>query len=134
MADSLRSQNGAGAVLVIPNSHRPTPRILEPPSRRRSPKDPVADEAVLHPPEADGVAMVDAGISESEAAAAAWTAALLPLVKGKIMLDKTKMAWTSDALGEVERANKRGSFTREVLKVRKFVVKRAWVKPLRTSH
>jgi len=57
-------------------------------------------------------------MSESEAAAA-WTAALLPLVKGKIMLDKAKIARISDALGEVERANKRGSFAREVLKVSK---------------
>jgi hypothetical protein len=61
-------------------------------------------------------------MSESDSeAAAAWTAALLPLVKGKIMFDKAKMARTSDALGEVERANKRGSFAREVLKVSKSV-------------
>jgi hypothetical protein len=114
----LRFRNG---VAVIPNSHRSTPRILEPPSRRRSPKDAAADEAFGPPLEADGVALVDsianARISESEAAA--WTAALLPLVKGKIMLDKTKIARTSDALGEVERANQRGSFAREVLKVSK---------------
>jgi hypothetical protein len=108
-------------VVVIPNSHRSTPRILEPPSRRRSPKDAAADEDFGPPLEADGVALVDttanARISESEAAA--WTAALLPLVKGKIMLDKTRIARTSDALGEVERANQRGSFAREVLKVSK---------------
>ncbi|KAF8490953.1 hypothetical protein F5888DRAFT_1081978 [Russula emetica] len=122
-ADSLRFQNG---VVVIPNSHRSTPRILEPPSRRRSPKDAVAgvatDEA-FSPLEADDVALVvdaaNAGISKSEAAA--WTAALLPLVKGKILLDKTKIARTSDALGEVERANQRGNFAREVLKVSKSV-------------
>ena len=98
--------------MVVPNSHRTTPRILEPPSRPRSPKDAAADEA-LRPLDA-----ANASMSESEAAAA-WTATLLPLVKGKIMLDKTKIAQTSDALGEVERANERGSFAREVLKVSK---------------
>jgi len=111
-ADSLRFQNG---VVVIPNSHRSTPRILEPPSRRRSTKG-TADEA-FRPLDADGVAPVDAansGISESEAAA--WTAALLPLVKGKIVLNKTKIAQISITLGEVERANQRGSFASEVLK------------------
>lgn len=61
--------------------------------------------------------------SESEAAAA-WTAALLPLVKGKIMLDKAKIGLTSEALGEVERANKRASFTREVLKVSEVLLSR----------
>jgi hypothetical protein len=122
-SDSLRFQNGAGAVVVIPtNSHRSTPRrILEPPSRRRSPKGAAAaDEAFVPPLEADGVALVDtvdARIGESEAAA--WSAALLPLVKGKIMLDKTKIARIDDALGEVERANQRASFAREVLKVSK---------------
>jgi hypothetical protein len=123
----LRFQNG---VIVIPNSHRSTPRILEPPSRRRSPKDAAADEAFCPPLEADGVVLVDttanARISESEAAA--WAAALLPLVKGKIMLDKTKVAQTSDALGEVERANQRGSFAREVLKVSKAL--KPWANPL----
>jgi hypothetical protein len=93
-----------------------------------------ADEAFFHSLGADGdVALVDAGAnekisgSESEAAAA-WTAALLPLVKGKIMLDKTKMALTSDALGEVEHANKRASLAREVLKVSEVLLSRA---PLR---
>jgi hypothetical protein len=110
----LPFQNGAGAVVVNPNSHRSTPRILEPPSRRRSPKDVAVDEA-FRPLDA-----ATASMSESEAAAA-WTAALLPLVKGKIMLDKAKIARTSDALGEVERANNRGSFAGEVLKVSKIV-------------
>ena len=70
--------------------------------------------------EGDGLALVDAAnarISESEAAA--WTAVLLPLVKGKIELDKVKIARISEVLGEVERANQRGSFAREVLKVSK---------------
>jgi hypothetical protein len=120
--------------VVIPNSHRSTPRILEPPSRRRSPKDAAAvaaDEAFFHSLGPEGGAdLVDAGAnarisgSESEAAAA-WTAALLPLVKGKITLDKTKIAQTSDALGEVEHANKRGSFAREVLMVSKVLLSRA---------
>jgi len=69
------------------------------------------------------MALVDAAnvsISESEAASAcAWTAALLPQVKGKTKFDKMKIARTSDALGEVERANERGSFAREALKVSK---------------
>jgi hypothetical protein len=38
---------------------------------------------------------------------------------GEGMLDKTKIAWINDALGEVERANQRGSFAHEVLKVSK---------------
>lgn len=114
-ADSSRFQNG---VLVIPNSQRSTPRILEPPSRRRSPKD-AADEA-FRPLEADGVVPIDtakAGINEGEAAA--WTAALLPLVKGKIVMNKAMIAQTSNILCEVERANQRGRFAREVLKVSK---------------
>jgi len=75
-ADGSRFQNGAGAVLVNPNSHRSTPRILEPPTPRGSPKV-AADEAVPVRPleESDGVASVaNARISESEAAA--WTATL----------------------------------------------------------
>jgi hypothetical protein len=112
----LRFQNG---VVVIPtNSRRSTPRILEPPSRRRSPKDAAADETFSPPVEVDGVAQVDAAnVSENESEAAAWTAALLPLVKGKIILDKAKIARTSNALDEVERADQRGIFAREVLKV-----------------
>lgn len=51
------------------------------------------------------------------AAAAAWTAALLPLVKGKTTMDGARIAQTSDALGEVERANQRGDLARDVLKV-----------------
>jgi hypothetical protein len=127
--DGRRFRNGVGAVVVIPNSHRSTPRILEPPSRHRSPKDAVAaaalvDEIFSSPleaeAEAEGVvaAPVDAAnakISESEAAA--WTAELLPLVKGKITLDKMKIARTGNALREVERAHQRGGFAREMIKV-----------------
>ena len=120
-------------MVVIPNLHRSTPRILEPPSRHRSPKDVVAAAAladkIFSSPleteaEADGVvtaAPVDAAnakkISENEAAA--WTAELLPLVKGKIVLDRAKIARIGDALREVERAHQRGSFAREVIKVSK---------------
>jgi hypothetical protein len=119
-------------MVVIPNLPRSTPRILEPPSRHRSPKDAeaaaaLADKIFSSPleaeAEADGVvatAPVDAAnakVSESEAAA--WTAELLPLVKGKIALDKTRIARTGDALREVERAHQRGSFAREVIKVSK---------------
>jgi hypothetical protein len=63
----------------------------------------------------------DASVRESkqsEAAAAAWTAALLPLVKGKKTMDRTKMALTSVALREVERANEGGHLSLEVLKVK----------------
>lgn len=59
----------------------------------------------------------NAGIDEGKAAA--WTAALLPLVKGKILLNKAMIEQTSNILGEVERANQRGRFAREVLKVSK---------------
>ena len=120
--DGSRFQNGSGGVVVIPtNSHRSTPRrILEPPSRRRSPKDAAADEVLTPPIEVDGVVSVDtANAGKSESEVAAWTAALLPLVKGKIELDRAKIARTSDILGEVERAHQRGIFTREVLKVSK---------------
>lgn len=83
--------------------------------------------------DADGVvaAPVDdaanAKVSESEAAA--WTAELLPLVKGKIALDKAKIARTGDALREVERAHQRGSFTREVIKVSKVVTVKLGASP-----
>ena len=116
-------------MVVIPNSHRSTPRILEPPLRRRSSRDVAADEAFFDSLAADVVDAAGANAnvrksgSESEAAAA-WTAALLPLVKGKIMLDKAKIGLTSEALGEVERANKRASFTREVLKVSEVLLSR----------
>jgi hypothetical protein len=58
---------------------------------------------------------VDDTVMESETAA--WTAALLPLVKGKTTIDEVKMALTSDALSEVERANKRRTIPPGVLKV-----------------
>jgi hypothetical protein len=51
------------------------------------------------------------------ATAAAWTVALLPLVKGKVTMDEARIAQTSDALGAVERANQRGGLARDVLKV-----------------
>jgi len=75
--------------------------------------------ALRPPPDTDSVALVEAANeSMSESEAAAWTAALLPLVKGKTTMDEARMAQTSDVLGEVERANQRGSFAVEVLKVR----------------
>ena len=58
-----------------------------------------------------------ANLNVSKSEAAAWTAALLPLVKGKTTMDGPRMEQTSDALAEVERASQRGSITREVLKV-----------------
>ena len=105
-------------MVVLANSHRSVPhRILEPPSRRRSPTEDAAD-AAPRPLEDDSVTLVKAAnVCVSESEAAAWTAAILPLVKGKTVMDGAKMEQTSDALGEVERASQRGSITREVLKV-----------------
>jgi hypothetical protein len=72
----------------------------------------------LRPPDVDSVAQVEAAnLNVSKSEAAAWTAALLPLVKGKTTMDGPRMEQTSDALAEVERASQRGSITREVLKV-----------------
>lgn len=65
----------------------------------------------------DAASIEAANVNISESKAAAWTAALLPLVKGKTKMDELKMAFTSDALCEVERANRGGSLTREVLMV-----------------
>jgi hypothetical protein len=60
---------------------------------------------------------VDVDVSVRESEASAWTVALLPLVKGKTTMDEIKMAYTSLALSEVERANERGSIPPGVLKV-----------------
>jgi hypothetical protein len=50
--------------------------------------------------------------------ATGWSSALLPLVKGKTTMDEVKMAQTSAALSEVERADQQqGGIAREVLKV-----------------
>ena len=57
--------------------------------------------------------------SKQAAGAAAWTAALLPLVKGKTTMDRAKMAHTNLALREVERANEGGQLSPGVLKVKK---------------
>jgi hypothetical protein len=116
-ADSWRSRNGPGRVVVIANSYRSAPpRSLEPPSRRRSPKD--AADVAFRPTDANSVALDEvANESIGESEAAAWTAALLPLVKGKITVDEAKMAQSSDVLGEVERADLRGRIAREVLTV-----------------
>ena len=118
-----------GAV-VIANSHGPAHRMLEPPrqpspsSRPKPPNDAV--DAVPPPPpppatNTSSLALVEAtaqtNVSDDEAAAA-WTAALLPLVKGKTTMDGVRLAQTSDALSEVERADVRGGLARDVLKVR----------------
>jgi len=130
-SESSRSHNGAGAAvppgaLVIATLLTTSHGSLNPPSQRTSPPQDGANEVALRPPDADaevtlaGAEAVSAGESEAAAAAvaaaAAWTAALLPLVKGKTRLDKAKMALTSEALGEVERADERGGIAREVLK------------------
>ena len=87
--------------------------ILKPPPRRRS--------SSLE--EADNTSVVFNDITnadipnESEEEAAAWTGALLPLVKGKTTMDKAGMARTSDALGKVERASDRGLINLGMLKV-----------------
>jgi hypothetical protein len=111
--DSLHTQNGADTEVVIGNSRRSTPAPrLELSSRNRSPSpEDVADEA-LHPPDADGMVLVEAANGESEATAL--TAALTPLVT---TLNKTKMVRFIDAPGEVDRANERGSVARDVVNV-----------------
>jgi hypothetical protein len=63
------------------------------------------------------VEAVKSNMNDGEAAAA-WTASLLPLVKGKTSMDEAQMARTNAALAEVERADQqRGGIAREVLKV-----------------
>jgi len=98
--------------MVIANSYGSAHGSLEPPSQRRTPEAHAAGTDIR--PAADTVLAEAADIGESKAAA--WTAALLPLVKGKMNMDEAKMAQTNDALGEVERADKRDSITSEVLK------------------
>jgi hypothetical protein len=126
-AESSRSQNGVARVgaLVIANSHGPARRSIEPPrppsSQRKSPNDtvdaapgPAADVDVALD---SSVEVTNSNVNDDELAAT-WTAALLPLVKGKTALDKAKMARVSAALGAVERADQqRGGISREVLKV-----------------
>lgn len=87
--------------------------ILQPPSRRRSPS--------LN--DTDNTSVVFNDITNAEAPneseeAAAWTVALLPLVKGKTTMDKAGMARTSDTLGKVERASDRGLINLGMLTVR----------------
>jgi len=103
--------------VVIVNSHGPAHRTIEPPrppsSQRKSSNDDAADADAAPPA---SVETPNTNVSDDEATA--WTAALLPLVKGKTTIDEAKMARTSDALDEVERANQRGGgIAREVLKV-----------------
>jgi len=74
----------------------------------------VVDEA-LHPPDADGMVLVDDANGESEATAV--TAVPTPLVKRKPTLDKTRMVRFINAPGEMDRANERGSVAREVVNV-----------------
>ena len=115
-----------GAV-VIANSHGPAHRMLEPPrqpSPSSQPKPPDDTVDAVPPPPAintSSLASVEAAaetnVSDDEVAAA-WTAALLPLVKGKTTMDGARLAQMSDALSEVERADIRGGFVRDVLKVR----------------
>ena len=96
------------------------PRQPSPSSQVKSSND-TADAVPCPPPASASLALVEAAaetrMSDGEAAAAAWTAALLPLVKGKTTMDETRMAQINDALGEVERANQRGGLARDVLKV-----------------
>jgi hypothetical protein len=126
-AEGWRSQNGAARVgaLVIPNSHGPARRSIEPPrppSPQRKSSDDTADAAPPSRPAADvalesSVEAVKSNMNDGEAAAA-WTASLLPLVKGKTSMDEAQMARTNAALAEVERADQqRGGIAREVLKV-----------------
>lgn len=112
--------------LVIANSGPARRSIIEPPRppspQRKSSDDTAADAAPSSRPAADvvldsSVEVAKLNMDDGEAAAA-WTAALLPLVKGKTSMDEVQVAQTSAVLDEVERADrKRGGFAREVLKV-----------------
>lgn len=87
--------------------------ILKPPSRRRSPSPSLNDT--------DNTSVVfnditNADVPNESEEAAAWTVALLPLVKGKTTMDKAGMARTSDTLGKVERASDRGLINLGTLK------------------
>ncbi len=88
-------------------------RTLEPPSRHTSPSLNGTDDpnVVLD----DDITTNTDDVNESEAAA--WTAALLPLVKGKTTMDEAGMTRTSDTLGKVEIASDQGLITLGMVKV-----------------
>lgn len=85
--------------------------ILEPPSRRRSPSLKDTDGTVVFND------ITNADVPNEGEEAAAWTAALLPVVKGKTTMDETGMTRTSDTLRKVEHASDRGVITLGMLKV-----------------
>ncbi|KAI9466585.1 hypothetical protein BJY52DRAFT_1232951 [Lactarius psammicola] len=88
-------------------------RTLDPPSRRRSPSlDDTDDPNVVLD---DGITTNTDDVNEGEAAA--WTVALLPLVKGKTTMDEAGMVRTSDTLSKVEHASDQGLITLGMLKV-----------------
>jgi hypothetical protein len=63
----------------------------------------------------DDISNVDV-VNEKENEAAAWTVALLPLVKGKTTMDEAGLARTSDTLGKVEHASDQDLITLDMLK------------------
>lgn len=101
-------------VVVNTLSYGHVHRTLEPPSRRRSPSslNDTDEPSVVF----DDISNADVVI-ENENEVAAWTVALLPLVKGKTTMDEAGMARTSDTLGKVEHASDQGLITPDMLKV-----------------
>jgi hypothetical protein len=109
-----RRASSRPVTIVIANSHKIIPGRIDPPSHLRSLKDANATNTDTDT-EMDVNADVDTSVRESEAST--WTAALLPLVKGKTTMDEVMLAYTSLALSEIERASERESIPPGVLKV-----------------
>ena len=102
-------------------SYGHTHGILEPPVRRRSPSLILDDTTTTDEPSVvfNDITNADLPSGDSDEAAA-WTVALLPLVKGKTTMDEMGMARTSDTLRKVELASDRGLVTLGMLEVRRF--------------
>lgn len=95
--------------------------ILEPPPPPRRSPSLILDDTNDEPSVVfNDITNADVPSGESDDEAAAWTVALLPLVKGKTTMDETGMARTSDTLRKVEHASDRGLITLGMLKVRNF--------------
>jgi hypothetical protein len=116
-----RKSNGVGVTALRPPkvvfvntlSYGHVRRTLQPPSERRSPSlNDTDDPSVVF----DDISNVDV-VNEKENEAAAWTVALLPLVKGKTTMDEAGLARTSDTLGKVEHASDQDLITLDMLKV-----------------
>jgi len=90
---------------------------MEPPLRRKSASLNGTDDA-------SGVFDDITNTDANETEATTWTAALLPLVKGKKTMDEERMVRVSDTLGKVEHASDQGLITLDMLKVSVGVVSR----------